>query len=36
MARHDDHVISVEEEGWFDGWFDGDDAEAEIEEVGGA
>ena len=32
MAWHDDHVISVEEEGWFDG----DDAEAESEEVGGA
>jgi hypothetical protein len=27
-------VISIEEEGWFEGWFDGDDIEAEIEEVG--
>lgn len=27
-------VISVEEEGWFEGWFDGDDVEVEIEEVG--
>lgn len=27
-------VITVEEEGWFEGWFDGDDVEAEIEEVG--
>jgi Ca2+-binding EF-hand superfamily protein len=30
----DDKVITVEEEGWFEGWFDGDDVEAEIEEVG--
>lgn len=30
----DDQVITVEEEGWFEGWFDGDDVEAEIEEVG--
>ncbi|MCL3882008.1 hypothetical protein [Marivita sp. GX14005] len=29
-----DEVISIEEEGWFEGWFDGDDIEAEIEEVG--
>jgi hypothetical protein len=29
-----DQYISVEEEGWFEGWFDGDDIEAEIEEVG--
>jgi Ca2+-binding EF-hand superfamily protein len=29
-----DKVITVEEEGWFEGWFDGDDVEAEIEEVG--
>ncbi|TFL17065.1 hypothetical protein [Jannaschia formosa] len=27
-------VISIEEEGWFEGWFDGDDIEAEIESVG--
>ncbi len=27
-------VITVEEEGWFEGWFDGDDVEAEIEQVG--
>ena len=29
-----DQVITIEEEGWFEGWFDGDDIEAEIEEVG--
>jgi hypothetical protein len=29
-----DAVISIEEEGWFEGWFDGDDIEAEIETVG--
>jgi hypothetical protein len=29
-----DRVISIEEEGWFEGWFDGDDIEAEIETVG--
>ena len=29
-----DQVITVQEEGWFEGWFDGDDVEAEIEEVG--
>ncbi len=29
-----DQVITVEEEGWFEGWFDGDDIEAEVEEVG--
>jgi hypothetical protein len=29
-----DQVITVEEEGWFEGWFDGDDVEAEIENVG--
>lgn len=29
-----DQVITVEEEGWFEGWFDGDDIEAEIQEVG--
>ncbi|MEI4263644.1 hypothetical protein [Roseovarius sp. D0-M9] len=29
-----DQVITVEEEGWFEGWFDGDDVTAEIEEVG--
>jgi hypothetical protein len=27
-------VISVEEEGWFEGWFDGDDIEVELESVG--
>lgn len=31
---NDDYVITVEEEGWFEGWFDGDDVEAEIQEVG--
>lgn len=29
-----DEVVTIEEEGWFEGWFDGDDIEAEIEEVG--
>jgi|GEM_PF-2271712 len=29
-----DKVITVEEEGWFEGWFDGDDIEAEIKSVG--
>jgi len=29
-----DQYISVEEEGWFEGWFDGDDIEAEVKEVG--
>lgn len=29
-----DMVITVEEEGWFEGWFDGDDVTAEIEQVG--
>jgi hypothetical protein len=29
-----DQVITIEEEGWFEGWFDGDDIEAEIEDVG--
>ncbi len=28
-----DQVITVEEEGWFEGWFDGDDIEAEIQNV---
>ncbi|EKE43898.1 hypothetical protein OCGS_1879 [Oceaniovalibus guishaninsula JLT2003] len=32
--RDQDTVISIEEEGWFEGWFDGDDVEAEIEQVG--
>ncbi len=32
--RDRDTVISIEEEGWFEGWFDGDDVEAEIEQVG--
>lgn len=30
----DDQVITIEEEGFFEGWFDGDDVTAEIEEVG--
>jgi hypothetical protein len=30
----EDQVITIEEEGWFEGWFDGDDIEAEIEDVG--
>ena len=29
-----DQVITIDEEGWFEGWFDGDDVEAEITEVG--
>ncbi|MCR8827917.1 EF-hand domain-containing protein [Pseudosulfitobacter koreensis] len=29
-----DMVVTIEEEGWFEGWFDGDDIEAEIQEVG--
>jgi len=29
-----DQYISIEEEGWFEGWFDGDDIEAEVREVG--
>ena len=29
-----DMVITIEEEGWFEGWFDGDDVEAEIQSVG--
>ena len=29
-----DQVITVEEEGFFEGWFDGDDVTAEIEQVG--
>ncbi|SFP18381.1 hypothetical protein [Tranquillimonas alkanivorans] len=34
-ADYDENqVITVEEEGWFEGWFDGDDVEAEIQEVG--
>ncbi len=32
--RDQDKVITVEEEGFFEGWFDGDDVTAEIEEVG--
>ena len=31
---NNDMVISIEEEGGFEGWFDGDDIEAEIEQVG--
>ena len=34
VDSNDDKVVTVEEEGWFEGWFDGDDVEAEIEEVG--
>ncbi len=30
----DDKVVTIEEEGWFEGWFDGDDVEAEIRDVG--
>lgn len=30
----DDMVVTIEEEGWFEGWFDGDDIEAEVQEVG--
>ncbi len=29
-----DKVITIDEEGWFEGWFDGDDIEAEIQQVG--
>jgi hypothetical protein len=29
-----DQVLSIEEEGWFEGWFDGDDIEVEVESVG--
>ena len=29
-----DQVITIEEEGWVEGWFDGDDVEAEIQDVG--
>ena len=29
-----DQVITIDEEGWFEGWFDGDDIEAEIHDVG--
>ncbi|MGR3541422.1 MAG: EF-hand domain-containing protein [Hasllibacter sp.] len=29
-----DAVVTIEEEGFFEGWFDGDDIEAEIETVG--
>ena len=32
--RDQNQVISIEEEGLFEGWFDGDDVEAEIETVG--
>ena len=32
--RNQDQVITVDEEGFFEGWFDGDDVEAEIREVG--
>ena len=29
-----DEILTVEEEGWFEGWFDGDDIETEVMEVG--
>jgi len=29
-----DKVITIEEEGWFEGWFDGDDITAEVETIG--
>ncbi len=32
--RDQDMVVTIEEEGLFEGWFDGDDIEAEIESVG--
>lgn len=32
--RDQDQVLTIEEEGFFEGWFDGDDIEAEIETVG--
>ena len=31
---NEDKVLTVEEEGWFEGWFDGDDIEVELDEVG--
>lgn len=34
VDRDKDYVVTVEEEGWFEGWFDGNDVTAEIEEVG--
>ncbi len=34
VDANQDKVITVEEEGWFEGWFDGDNVEAEIEDVG--
>ena len=30
----DDQVVTIEEEGFFEGWFDGDDVEAELRDVG--
>ena len=32
--RDRNQVLTVEEEGFFEGWFDGDDIEVELEEVG--
>ena len=32
--RDQDQVLTVEEEGWFEGWFDGDDIDAEVMDVG--
>ena len=29
-----DQIITVEEEGWFEGWFDGDDIDVEVREIG--
>ena len=29
-----DTVITIEEEEWFEGWFDGDDTQAEIRDAG--
>ena len=29
-----DQIITIDEEGWFEGWFDGNDVEAEVREVG--
>ena len=32
--RDQDEILTVEEEGFFEGWFDGDDVETEVMEVG--
>ena len=29
-----DQIITIEEEGWFEGWFDGDDINVEVREIG--